>query len=83
MTATHPSDFALDRGGNEVDAHVATCPSCQERSTEARRLEAQGARIRRFDRPLRRTVRMVHRRANLSGAAADFVRYAADTASDD
>jgi DNA-binding transcriptional LysR family regulator len=45
---------------------------------QARRLEAQGARIRRFDRPLRRTVRMVHRRSNLSDSAAAFVQYAAE-----
>jgi DNA-binding transcriptional LysR family regulator len=47
---------------------------------QARRLEAQGARVRRFDRPLERTVRMVHRRSNLSDAARAFVRYAAANA---
>src|SRR5262245_13980862 len=40
MTSLHPSDYALDRGGSEVDAHVAGCSSCQERRGQASRLDA-------------------------------------------
>lgn len=32
----HPSDLALDRGGEAVDAHVAACALCQERVDVAR-----------------------------------------------
>jgi hypothetical protein len=41
MTATHPSDYALDRGGAEIDAHVAACAACQERRAVAARVDAQ------------------------------------------
>lgn len=47
---------------------------------QARRLAAQGARIRRFDRPLERTVQMVHRRSPLSESARSFVTYATERA---
>ena len=32
---THPSDYALDRGGAEIDAHVAGCAACRERVAAA------------------------------------------------
>ena len=38
---THPSDYALDRGGQEMDAHVAGCAACQERRAAAGRVDAQ------------------------------------------
>ena len=41
MTPTHPSDYALDRGGNEIDAHLAGCAACRDRRASAARLEAQ------------------------------------------
>lgn len=46
MTSPHPSDYALDRGGQEVDEHVAGCAACQERRGHASRLDAHfGAEI--------------------------------------
>ncbi len=39
MTATHPSDYALDRGGPEIDAHLAACAACQERRTAAAKVD--------------------------------------------
>jgi hypothetical protein len=41
MTAAHPSDYALDRGGSEIDAHVAGCGACRERRVAAARLDGQ------------------------------------------
>jgi hypothetical protein len=41
MMATHPSDYALDRGGQDIDAHLAVCSACQERRAAAARLDAQ------------------------------------------
>jgi hypothetical protein len=41
MTATHPSDYALDRGCGEIDAHVAGCAACRERRAVAARLDTQ------------------------------------------
>lgn len=41
MTSTHPSDYALDRGGRHIDAHLASCEACQERRASAARLDAQ------------------------------------------
>ena len=38
---SHPSDYALDRGGREIDAHVAACAACQERRAAAERLDTQ------------------------------------------
>jgi hypothetical protein len=36
----HPSDYALDRGGAEVEAHVAGCEACAARVAESRKLDA-------------------------------------------
>ncbi len=38
---THPSDYLLDRGGPEVDAHLVACVACQARhqSANATRIE--------------------------------------------
>jgi len=42
MTATtHPSDYALDRGGQEIAAHVAACAACQERRAASTQLDTQ------------------------------------------
>jgi hypothetical protein len=38
---THPTDYALDRGGREIDAHVAACATCQARRANAAQLDAQ------------------------------------------
>ena len=42
MTATqHPSSYALDRGGPDVDAHVAGCAACAAARDQAKRIDAQ------------------------------------------
>jgi hypothetical protein len=41
MTAAHPSEYGLDRGGPEIDVHVAGCAACRERRTAVARLDAQ------------------------------------------
>jgi hypothetical protein len=41
MTTAHPSDYALDRGGGEIDAHVAGCAACRERRALAARLDTE------------------------------------------
>jgi hypothetical protein len=43
MSGAHPSDFALDRGGAEVEAHLAGCAVCVERKANARQIEAEFA----------------------------------------
>jgi hypothetical protein len=40
MTDAHPSDYALDRGGSAVDAHVAGCAACLERRAKGSQLDA-------------------------------------------
>ncbi len=40
MTASHPSDYALDRGGAEIDAHLAACAACQERRAAAAQVDS-------------------------------------------
>src|SRR5262245_23554034 len=40
----HPSDYALDRGGPEIEGHVAACAACQERRAAAARLDERFAR---------------------------------------
>lgn len=67
MTTAHPSDYALDRAGGEIDAHLAGCAACRERRAAAVRLDAQferdvmprtlgrvRARLREASRPRRR-----------------------------
>ena len=35
MTSSHPSTYALDRGGPAVESHLATCESCRARAAAA------------------------------------------------
>ncbi len=39
MTAPHPSDYALDRGGAAIDAHLAACAACHGRRAAAANLD--------------------------------------------
>jgi hypothetical protein len=36
----HPSDYALERGGSDVDSHLMGCAACRERRAETQRMDS-------------------------------------------
>lgn len=39
MTSGHPSSYALDKGGHDVEAHLGSCPTCRARAQAARGID--------------------------------------------